>query len=74
MPDFSSPHRDAPSNVCKKDVRIAAHVTYDDDELEFLKAVEKWKRDNRRQYPSCTDILGIAYSLGYRKVKDTTNV
>lgn len=40
---------------------------YTDEELEFLKAVERYRRETKRPYPTCTEILAIAKSLGYRK-------
>jgi hypothetical protein len=38
----------------------------DDDDMEFLKAVDKWRREIRR-CPTVTDYLQIAKALGYRK-------
>ncbi len=40
---------------------------YTDDELEFLKAVEAFKRDNKKPFPKWSDILGVVLALGYRK-------
>lgn len=40
---------------------------YDADELEFFKAVEKWKRDKRKQFPSLSELLGVLKELGWRK-------
>jgi hypothetical protein len=39
---------------------------YTDDELEFLRAVDRLKRTCR--FPSCRDILRLIATLGYRKV------
>lgn len=39
---------------------------YDDDQVEFIKAVERWRVKNRR-VPTCTEVLAIAKSLGYRR-------
>lgn len=41
---------------------------YSDDELEFLKAIDRYKRENDRPNPSWREVLQIAHSLGYRKM------
>ncbi len=38
------------------------------DELEFMRAVEKWKHDQHRPFPLWSDVLAVLLSLGYRKV------
>ncbi len=38
-----------------------------EDVLEFLKAVDDYKRRNARLFPSFSEILSILRSLGYRK-------
>jgi hypothetical protein len=65
-----------------KDARrgTSDHMIRDDgseltpDEIEFGMAVEQWRVDNRNpdgsyRFPSCSDLLGIAKKLGYRKEK-----
>ncbi len=46
----------------------SSSVQYSDEELAFLKAIDKYKREQRRPYPSWREVLDIAKSLGYRKV------
>lgn len=41
---------------------------YSSEEFEFLKAVERYKRACKRPWPTATELLQIAVSLGYRKV------
>lgn len=41
---------------------------YSEEELEFLRAIEAYKRLNRRPWPTFTEVLSVAKSLGYRKV------
>jgi len=36
--------------------------------LEFLRAVDRFKRKTNKSFPSWTEILQILKSLGYRKV------
>jgi len=40
----------------------------DQETLEFLKAIDHFKRTSGRNFPSWTDVLQIIRSLGYRKV------
>lgn len=48
----------------------AVHVgaDYSDDELEFMLAMDAYKREHRRPFPSWSEVLGVLLSLGYRKV------
>src|SRR5262245_41906236 len=44
---------------------------YTDDEVEFMKAMDAFKRKHRKLNPDCRDILGVLYALGYRKVAES---
>lgn len=41
---------------------------YDVDEIEFMKAVEDYKKTFSRPFPTWSEVLEICKSLGYRKV------
>ncbi|HEY8505752.1 MAG TPA: hypothetical protein VIL46_14300, partial [Gemmataceae bacterium] len=43
---------------------------YNEDETEFMKAIERYKRENRRPFPTWSEVLEILISLGYRKVEE----
>lgn len=45
---------------------------YSDDELEFLRAVDAYKRKYKRPWPSWGEILTVFKSLGYRRVAEPT--
>ena len=45
---------------------------YTDDEIEFMKAMDQYKRDNRRPFPTWSEVLEVLRALGYRKVADPT--
>lgn len=47
---------------------LTSTVIYSDEELDFLRALQKYKTDNRRPCPTIREILAVARSLGYRKV------
>lgn len=37
------------------------------DELEFVKAIEEYKKQNSKTFLSWTEVLSIVRDLGYRK-------
>jgi hypothetical protein len=41
---------------------------YTDEQFEFLRAMEHYKRVNRRPFPTCCEVLEVLKRLGYRKV------
>ena len=45
---------------------------YTNDEIEFMKAMDQYKRDNRRPFPTWSEVLEVLRALGYRKVADAT--
>lgn len=45
---------------------------YSDDETEFMKAMDRYKRDNRRPFPTWSEVLEVLHSLGYRRVAEPT--
>lgn len=45
---------------------------YSDDETEFMKAMDRYKRENRRPFPTWSEVLEVLRSLGYRRVAETT--
>ena len=44
-------------------------LQYDAQELEFLQAVDRYKREMHRPFLTCVEILDIARQLGWRKVE-----
>lgn len=43
---------------------------YSGEEIEFMKAMDQYKRDNRRPFPTWSEVLEVLRALGYRKVAD----
>lgn len=48
--------------------RAAEEGEMTDEQFEFIKAVDKYKRLHSRPFPSLTEVLEIAKRLGYKKV------
>lgn len=40
---------------------------YTPDEVEFQRAIEAYKKARRRPFPSWSEVLWVARTLGYRK-------
>lgn len=38
---------------------------YASDELEFMRAMEQYKRTSGRMFPTCSEVLEVVKSLGY---------
>ncbi len=45
---------------------------YTDDEIQFMKAMDQYKRDNSRPFPTWSEVLEVLRSMGYRKVAEAT--
>jgi hypothetical protein len=45
---------------------------YNDDEILFMKAMDQYKRANRRPFPTWSEVLEVLHSLGYRKTEKAT--
>jgi hypothetical protein len=40
---------------------------YSDEELEFMHAMDRYKRASGRMFPTCSEMLEVIRSLGYTK-------
>jgi hypothetical protein len=45
---------------------------YNDEEIAFMRAMDQYKRDNRRPFPTWSEVLEVLRALGYRKVAEAT--
>jgi hypothetical protein len=41
-----------------------------DEQFEFLMAIDEYKRENARHFPTWTEVLEVIKALGYRKVAE----
>lgn len=48
--------------TCERDYTV--------DEIEFMTNIDQYKRDNRRPFPTWSEVLQVLIALGYRKVAD----
>jgi hypothetical protein len=47
---------------------------YSEEEMEFMRAMERYKRENRRPFPTWSEVLEVMISLGYRRVETPTDL
>jgi hypothetical protein len=47
---------------------------YSEEEIAFMKAMDQYKRDNRRPFPTWSEVLEVLRALGYRKVAEPTTM
>ena len=45
---------------------------YNDDETEFMKTMDRYKRENRRPFPTWSEVLEVLASMGYRRIAEPT--
>ena len=45
---------------------------YSDCEIEFMQALDEYKRKNGRMFPTCSEILEVLLALGYRKTAEAS--
>ena len=43
---------------------------YGPDELEFMQALDHYKRTSGRMFPTCSEVLEVVRSLGYRRATE----
>ena len=43
---------------------------YSELEIEFMQAMDEYKRASGRMFPTCSEILDVLINMGYRKVAD----
>lgn len=47
---------------------------YNEDEIEFIRRMEEYQRKNKRRFPTFTEVLMVAHSLGWRRVAAPTEL
>ena len=47
---------------------------YTDQEIEFMHALDEYKRLSGRMFPTCSEILEVLHKMGYRQVAETQDI
>jgi hypothetical protein len=45
---------------------------YTEEEILFMRAMDQYKRDNRRPFPTWSEVLEVLHALGYRRIAEPT--
>lgn len=62
--------RRGPGHRRTEERRAAEEGEMNDEQFEFLMAMDQYKRVNQRPFPTWTEVLEVIRALGYRKVAD----
>ncbi len=68
MPDEVPQATERRSRRSRWTAGLLAASDYTDEEFQFLRAIEDFKREQRRPFPTWSEVLGVLLSLGYKKV------
>jgi hypothetical protein len=62
--------RRGPGRRRTEERKSAEEGNMSDEQFEFLMAIDEYKRQNARPFPSWTEVLEVITALGYRKVAE----
>jgi hypothetical protein len=62
--------RRGPGHRRSPERRAAEEGEMNDEQFEFLMAMDEYKRANQRPFPTWTEVLEVIQALGYRKVAE----
>lgn len=66
--------RRGPGKRRSTDRKAAEEGQMSDEQFEFLMAIEQYKKQNARNFPTWTEVLEVVKALGYRKVEEPKNL
>ena len=62
--------RRGPGHRRSPERRAAEEGEMNEEQFEFLMAIDEYKRSNQRPFPTWTEVLEVIRALGYRKVAE----
>ena len=62
--------RRGPGHRRSEERRAAEEGEMTDEQFNFLMAIDRYKKENQRPFPTWTEVLEVAKALGYRKVAE----
>ena len=62
--------RRGPGVRLSQERKAAEEGEMNDEQFEFLMTIDRYKRENRRPFPTWTEILEVIKAMGYRKVAE----
>ena len=65
---------DAAGAICWARGATTCERDYNNEEIEFMKAMDQYKRENRRPFPTWSEVLEVLRAMGYRKVAEPSQM
>jgi hypothetical protein len=62
--------RRGPGHRRTEERRAAEEGEMTDEQFEFLMAIDRYKKENKRPFPTWTEVLEVIKALGYRRVAE----
>jgi len=62
--------RRGPGHRRTEERRAAEEGEMTDEQFDFLMAIDRYKKENQRPFPTWTEVLEVMKALGYRKVAE----
>ena len=62
--------RRGPGKRRSTDRRAAEEGHMTDEQFEFVRAIDQYKRANQRPFPTWTEVLEVVKAMGYRKIAE----
>ena len=62
--------RRGPGHRRTEERRSAEEGEMTDEQFNFLMAIDRYKKENQRPFPTWTEVLEVVKALGYRKVAE----
>jgi len=62
--------RRGPGHRRAEERRAAEEGEMTDEQFEFLMAIDRYKKENQRPFPTWTEVLEVLKALGYRRVAE----
>lgn len=66
--------RRGPGHRRSEERRMAEEGEMNDEQFEFIIAIDQYKRANQRPFPTWTEVLEVIKALGYRKVAEPASL
>ncbi len=66
--------RRGPGRRRSDDRRCAEEGEMTTEQFSFIMALEQYKKDNRRPFPTWTEVLDVIKAIGYRKVAQPKDI
>ena len=66
--------RRGPGHRRSEERRAAEEGEMNDEQFDFLMAIDRYKKENQRPFPTWTEVLEIVRASGYRKVAESQDL